>query len=140
MDSAGTFSTNGRHCGYRRTCSPTYPVRGICPEGWHLPDTSEWNALFVAVGGKSKAGRMLKSTSGWNGSGSGTDSYGFAALPAGFRYYDGRFNYVGGAYFWSATDEHSSNAYGVYLDYSDDDASRFNNYKTYGLSVRCLQD
>ena len=35
MDSAGEWSNNGRACGLNMmTCSPKYPVRGICPEGW----------------------------------------------------------------------------------------------------------
>lgn len=46
MDSAGTFSTNGKNCGYERSCSPTYPVRGICPEGWHLPSKTELETLI----------------------------------------------------------------------------------------------
>ena len=33
MDSVGIWSTNGKGCGYGTTCSPTYPVRGVCPEG-----------------------------------------------------------------------------------------------------------
>ena len=33
MDSAGTWSTNGKDCGYDVECSPTYPVRGVCPSG-----------------------------------------------------------------------------------------------------------
>ena len=66
MDSAGTWSANGKGCGYNKTCSPTYPVRGVCPDGWHLPTQAEWNTLFTAVGGSSTAGKMLKSTSGWN--------------------------------------------------------------------------
>ena len=37
MDSVGTWSTNGKGCGYGNVCSATYPVRGVCPEGWHLP-------------------------------------------------------------------------------------------------------
>ncbi|ACX76058.1 conserved domain protein [Fibrobacter succinogenes subsp. succinogenes S85] len=36
MDSAGTWSMNGKGCGYNKTCSPTYPVRGVCPQGWRL--------------------------------------------------------------------------------------------------------
>ena len=43
MDSAGTWSASGKGCGYGKTCSPTYPVRGVCPEGWHLPTRMEWN-------------------------------------------------------------------------------------------------
>src|SRR5574344_499811 len=42
MDGAGTWTSNGKGCGYDVTCSPIYPVRGICPEGWHLPDTTEF--------------------------------------------------------------------------------------------------
>ena len=65
MDSVGTLSTNGKGCGYGTTCSPTYPVRGICPEGWHLPTKAEFETLFTAVGGQSTASKVLKSTSGW---------------------------------------------------------------------------
>lgn len=56
MDSAGTWSTNGKGCGYGRTCrvasagSATL-VRGVCPDGWHLPTQAEWDTLFTAVGG-----------------------------------------------------------------------------------------
>ena len=89
MDSVGTWSTNGKGCGYGTTCSPTYPVRGICPEGWHLPDTTEWHTLFTAVGGRLTAGRMLKSTSGWISGGYGSDAYAFSALPAGCSYNGG---------------------------------------------------
>ena len=92
MDSAGTWSSNGKGCGYKKTCSPTYPVRGVCPEGWHLPSKNEWETLFAAVGGKLVAGSKLKSTSGWYKNGNGTDDFGFSALPAGYRYYIGRKN------------------------------------------------
>lgn len=77
MDSIGTWSTNGIGCGYGSTCSPTYPVRGICPTGWHLPDTTEWRTLLTAVGGSFQAAKMLKSTSGWDAAGKATDAYGY---------------------------------------------------------------
>lgn len=50
MDSVAVFSENGKGCDYVKTCSASKPVRGVCPEGWHLPDTTEWNAFekFVA--------------------------------------------------------------------------------------------
>ena len=141
MDSVGTWSTNGKGCGWEAECSPTYPVRGICPEGWHLPDTTEWRTLFTAVGGKSTASKMLKSTNGWNSSGNGTDAYAFSALPAGRRNYDGDFNYEGDrAYFWSSTEGDSSGAYGMCLDYYSDSAGLGNYYKYYEFSVRCVKD
>lgn len=73
MDSAGRFSTNGKGCGYREKCTPRYPVRGVCPLGWHVPTKSEWEALFVAVGGilgergnYTMAGKFLKAKNGWS--------------------------------------------------------------------------
>ena len=140
MDSVGTWSTNSKGCGYGTRCSPTYPVRGVCPEGWHLPDTTEWHTLFTAVG-KSTAGTMLKSTSGWNGSGNGTDAYAFSALPAGRRYSSGDFSREGSsADFWSSTEYDSGDAYYVYLDYDLVNAYLGNYYKGTGFSVRCLKD
>ena len=139
MDSAGTWSANGKGCGYKKTCSPTYPVRGVCPEGWHLPTQAEWKALFTAVGDSSTVGKMLKSISGWNDSGNGTDSYAFSALPAG--YWDGYYNYEGSAaVFWSPTEYDSYYAYYMYLGYYYDDARLGINYKIYGFSVRCVKD
>jgi uncharacterized protein (TIGR02145 family) len=141
MDSVGTWSTNGKGCGYNKTCSPTYPVRGVCPEGWHLPTQTEWNTFFTAVGGQSTAGNMLKSTSGWNSSGNGTDAYSFSALPAGYRSLNGNYD-LGGydAFFWSSTEDDDSYAVNVYLYYLDDDAYLGNYYKDYGFSVRCVKD
>jgi uncharacterized protein (TIGR02145 family) len=136
MDSVGTWSTNGKGCGYNKTCSPTYPVRGICPEGWHLPTKAEFETLFTAVGGQSTAGKVLKSTSGWNSSGNGTDAYAFSALPAGNRY-SGEGDY---AYFWSSTEYASDIAYYMGLGYGGR-AELGHSYKYDGwYSVRCLKD
>ena len=141
MDSVGTWSTNGMGCGYNIKCSPTNPVRGICPEGWHLPDITEWNALFNVVGGRATAGIMLKSTEGWIGNVSGSDAYSFSALPAGDRDDDGDFYYEGySAYFWSSTEDNSFIAYGMLLYYLDNDAYLNYGSKYNGFSVRCLKD
>ena len=112
-----------------------------CPSGWHLPSRSEFETLFEAVDGKSKAGKMLKSKTGWSGSGNGFDAYAFSALPAGNRYYNGDFIYEGyNAYFWSSTEDNSSDAYYMYL-FDDDDGALLNfNSKYYGFSVRCVKD
>ncbi|MBO7550275.1 MAG: fibrobacter succinogenes major paralogous domain-containing protein [Fibrobacter sp.] len=132
-------------CGYGKTCGLSGKVRGVCPEGWHLPDTTEWSKLFTAVGGKSTAGKKLKSQTGWkdyNGtSGNGTDAYGFSAFPAGNRYDNGYF-YDEGIYatFWSATEDNSSYAYNMYLYYSSEDAYLVSDNKNIAFSVRCLKD
>ena len=56
MDSAGGYSANGKDCGdwggvVHDDCLPIYPVRGICPKGWHLPTENEFKALIDAAGG-----------------------------------------------------------------------------------------
>ena len=141
MDSVGTWSANGKGCGYGKTCSPKFPVRGVCPEGWHLPTQTEWNTLFTAVGGQSTAGKMLKSTSGWNSSGNGTDAYSFSALPAGYRYSHGNFILEGYyAAFCSSSESYSNGAYHMYLDSSYDSARLDGDYKDLGFSVRCVKD
>ncbi|WP_290723937.1 fibrobacter succinogenes major paralogous domain-containing protein [Fibrobacter sp. UBA2449] len=141
MDSVGMWSTNGKDCGYNKMCSPTYPVRGVCPEGWHLPTYTEWNTLFTAVGVSSTAGEVLKSTSGWDSSGNGTDAFGFSALPAGGRDYNG--NYYGEdnyALFWSSSERGSGRACNTFLIYSNDCARIDNDFKNYAFSVRCVKD
>ena len=141
MDSVGRWSTNGKGCGYETTCSPTYPVRGICPAGWHLPTQPEWETLFAAVGGKSTAGEKLKSASGWSSSGNGTDDYSFAALPADSRNDGGSYLYKGYfAKFWSSSEVSGGTSYNISLSYSDVKACLDKDYKINGFSVRCVKD
>ncbi len=112
-----------------------------CPEGWHLPSTAEFQTLFAAVGGEDIAGTVLKSKSGWYNNGNGTNAFGFSALPAGVRVNYGVFLDAGnGAYFWSATEYDSSDAYGMYLYYNDDIAYLDYDDESTARSVRCLRD
>ena len=157
MDSAGTWSTNGVGCGSNPPCSPIYPVQGICPQGWHLPDTTEWAALFTAVGGSRNSERewiwdgvckKLRSETDWltedlfsYALDSGTDAYGFCALPAGFRYSSGDYTKEGGAAsFWTSNPDDYKNAYNVELSYGFDYARMTNPYGAPWQSVRCVKD
>ena len=145
MDSVGTWSTNGMGCGYGKECSPIYPVRGICPKGWHLPSLSEWDALITAVGDSSTAGRVLKSWMRWyNVFDKGTDVYGFSALPAGHMatgmgagvdFYSKSYS----VYFWSST-EIDGYAYYMYLHYKYSHVNLGKLSKQDGHSVRCVKD
>ena len=140
MDSAGKWSTNGKNCGDHKSCTPTYPVRGICPSGWHLPTKAEFGTLFTNVGGELTAGKMLKSTSGWNSNGNGTDAYAFSALPAGMSNSGYYYNEGSVAYFWSSTEYTTGGAYHMNMDYYYGNASLGSIPKHYGYSVRCLKD
>lgn len=141
MDSTGMWSTNGKGCGYGIECAPTYPVRGICPTGWHLPVHAEWSALINAVGGYSSSwGSALKSQTGWINNGNGTDAFGFSAMPvAGWGRDDDIFGHAGDAVdFWSASEFNSYMAYDMVLN--DDYESQGSADKDRVQSVRCVKD
>ncbi len=157
MDSAGTWSTNGKGCGKGKFCLPTYPVRGVCPEGWHLPTVEDFRILSRGTGATwdernfyyIDAGKYLKSTSGWNDNGNGTDAYGFSALPAGIGLQGGPFQQLGYmANFWSATrviesnvdDFYSDAAFVMTLGQSSDHAFLPSQHMYFASSVRCLKD
>lgn len=133
---------NPLDCGYGKACSLEGKVQGICPEGWHLPDTTEWHKLFTAVGGQSTAGKMLKSTTGWE-EGNGSDDYSFSALPVGWRDF-ALFNKAGqDAVFWSATEKTDDTfhySYIMELNYNNEGAFLGNDSKDYGFSIRCVMD
>ena len=150
MDSAAVFGEGGKGCGGDKTCSPANPVRGVCPEGWHLPSDAEWDTLekFVAdslFGGKrDSVGYALKSASGWWKNGS--DAVGFGALPSSYDVflssYDSRWfeDDLDGAYFWSATELGSFFAFRRLLYYDFPYLSMNVRAKCYALSVRCVKD
>ena len=138
MDSAGIWGVNGKGCGYNSTCKPLwiYPVRGVCPAGFHLPTIYEWRILFSAVGGKMSAGKMLKSTMGWEQN--GTDDYGFSAIPVGRLSFDSEIYFEDSvAIFWSVDNNGSVNS--VSLD--NDEEARFDREDARNrFSVRCVKD
>ena len=141
MDSAGILSSGSVGCGYNKTCSPSYPVRGICPLGWHVPRKVEWETLFREVGGNSVAGEMLKSRTGWNDEGNGLDAYFFSALPAGVRYNYGKYALEGdNTHIWSSDVYDSNGAYELYLYSGLGRASVTGELKYTAVSVRCVKD
>ena len=142
MDSAGTWSMNGKGCGYRKTCSVASSgsatlVQGVCPEGWHLPSSSEFNTLDR----DKDTGWALKSTRGWDNGGNGNDAFGFSALPAGVRTaMGGYFNEGEFANFWGSTEGGSDIAFSMRLVNVYDFVRRDFVDKNVGISVRCIQN
>ena len=159
MDSVAAFSENGKGCGYNKTCSPTYPVRGVCPEGWHLPDSSEINRLIGFAGGPDSAGAKLKSTSGWcDERCNGTDDYGFNAFPVGTYsrqrmsnssyVYNVTFGFsTNSAHFWTSTEVEDTNIFNsiqesvIGLSFqSGGMAYTYTLFRYSGYPLRCLKN
>jgi uncharacterized protein (TIGR02145 family) len=123
----------------------------VCPAGYHLPSHEEWDDLMIAAGGRSVAGKRLKTKkSGWNQNGNGTNDFGFSALPGGNRMgknvvnSGGYFGNVGDVGFWWIASDysgHPSRSEFAKLMYYFDNGVGENLYHTSsGLSVRCVID
>ena len=116
-------------------------AKEACPSGWHLPSKAEWEKLTDFIGGGEIAGKKLKSNSGWNENGNGTDEFGFSALPGGGGLSDGSISRVGYyGLWWSASEYSSYLAYGRYMSFNNEGAGWGNYDMSYLRSVRCLQD
>ena len=131
-------------CALQHCDLPSGNIRGVCPQGWHVPSRDEWETLFAALGGFSTASSKLISTSGWYLNGNGTDAYAFSALPAGHRGCDGNYHVYGsGAYFWSSSEsdgEFDYEAYYVGLYREGDGGSFWYADKRHAFSVRCIKN
>ena len=114
-------------------------AHGICPSGWHIPTMAEIQTLAITVAGDANA---IKAVGQGSGEGAGTNTSGFSALLAGYRFYGGTFSSLGTeAYFWSSTEYDASTAGNLSL-YYDDNLFYLgaNDYKDYGFSIRCVKD
>lgn len=147
LDSVAVLGDSaGFGCGYRVDCSPTYPVRGICPEGWHMPDTTEWFALknFIEkqLGDTALVGYALKSTSEWISNGIGSDTFGFKGLPAGYLNVKNlKFSsFQREAYFWSSVAWDDEEGVNMSLEYDYPAFDDWRDFKYAAYSVRCVKD
>jgi len=110
-----------------------------CPSGWHLPSRQEWNELENAVG--DMAGKVLKSTYGWNEDITGTDNFGFSALPGGLCSSDGDCRSGGRmGLWWSSMNIDGGAAYCVQLERDEDGMEGRRCAKEGRISVRCIAD
>jgi uncharacterized protein (TIGR02145 family) len=121
--------------------NPVYSgnIQGICPSGWHIPTQSEFDTLIAAV---NSDGNALKAIGQGIESGVGTNLSGFSALLAGDRYYDkgwfGNFGLI--TYFWSSTEYTAGTASYISLDFNVGYITMNSASKTFGFTVRCVND
>jgi len=126
-----------------------------CPAGWHLPSDAEWKQLEIALGMPQiedddkidpisrgiMLGNQMKTKSGWNSDGNGSNSSGFSGLPGGYRFSNGSFCFIGSfGHWWTATDGSDIFAWGRGLGYNTSSVFRNSNFKENGFSVRCIKD
>jgi uncharacterized protein (TIGR02145 family) len=133
MDSAAVLSTNGEGCGYSKECMPSKTVRGICPEGWHVPASEEWLVLYKAVG-KNPYALQIEGIEKWADA---TDAFAFSAYPAGGGY--SWTNFIDeSAYFWTSSECDLDEATLWYM--AKDESDIYDAQKRFGASLRCVRD
>lgn len=113
------------------------------PDGWHVPNDSEWTTLTTYLGGNEVAGGKIKETGldHWNSPNVGaTNKSGFTALPNGYRDRTGVFNSIGDVFTALCKWGDRGIAYMLKLNFSDTTAEINSGYMQAGYSVRCLRD
>ena len=120
-------------------------IRGICPDGWHIPSDSEWMKLVAFLGGDTVAGGKMKESgiTHWTSPNTGANnSSGFSALPAGFRSPSGSgtFQRIGEfELLWSSTEGGSATAWYFIMSAWDQQTIR-NNYIKKQCFIRSLPE
>jgi uncharacterized protein (TIGR02145 family) len=119
--------------------------RGLAPIGWHIPSDAEWAYLENQLGGATVAGGALKvtGTTTWSTPNVGaTNTMGWAALPAGYRNWDGTFNGIGlASVWWSSTETDPLTAWSASVFYGTSYLDRYDAFeKESGYSIRCVRD
>ena len=145
-------------CGFGHKCPGlTYPHQGICPDGWHLPDTTDWAALIAVIG---RSGAAYWDESVRLTYGPATNSFGLSLIPTGIievKFEDDEFrrNYEfepphgaivnpESADIWSSMEyEEDGRCAILYYLYTDEDRkiNKFAyNKSMFARTVRCVKD
>jgi len=126
---------------------------GLCPEGWHVSTTQDWQTLNVylgalgyAHGGVTNAtAKALATTNGWSTSNvtgapgndpSSNNAIGFNGFPAGMRYDGGGELYITGDEGFWYTEEGRL----IKLNYNSSQIMFNGSFDTYGFFVRCVKN
>ena len=119
--------------------------RGICPEGWQVSTSADWEQLITNIGGYKKAGKILKSNKGWASHGKGNNKSHFAGFPVGKRNgQNGLFSSHDSIASWWTTDVVYKDPpldYGIsyFTTMYGPEMIKGEEHKGNGLSVRCVR-
>jgi uncharacterized protein (TIGR02145 family) len=124
--------------------------RGLAPEGWHIPNNTEWNTLTTFLGGGYNAANAMKNIN-WthdtpfhlnhDGIFPMTNSSGFTALQRGVMNSNGTFYENCSGIWWSSIEGNvvNANSFSMFHGWSDPLYNGTRD-KRFGLTVRCVKD
>ncbi|MCR4738224.1 MAG: hypothetical protein K5846_08720, partial [Bacteroidales bacterium] len=121
-------------------------VRGICPQGWHVPSDAEWQQMLDEVGTNNAA--KLATGCDWTGEGSAMcpnnyryaerSASGFDALPAG--YYNASAQFGISTRFWTSSANGTNSYYRQIMRTGTSVSNSATIANTNGYSLRCVRD
>lgn len=117
-------------------------IKGICPDGWHLPSIAEWMKLKELFGDLAASKLKDSSKMHWQGTNyKVTNESGFTALPGGYRHMLDDFKGLElSAYWWTSNGNSERYASAMQMAYDWDLFMDFSQLKSNSYSVRCVRD
>ncbi|MEI7897238.1 MAG: PKD-like domain-containing protein [bacterium] len=114
---------------------PVAGSQGLCPPGWHVPSSAEWDELLGFFQGSSQAAGPLKDLFLVNG---------FHAIPYGFYYLNRQWAFGGlplaGEFYWTSSASGSTGAIARGLNNENHSVSMYHASRANAFSVRCMKD
>ena len=118
--------------------------RGLCPSGWSVPSTAQFNEMSTyahELSDEFEGGRALKTATDPPSSWTGTNETGFAGLPTGrIPDFGGVASGIAFGLWWCSQGWGSDNAQTFRLYAYNDGAGIVNNNRRQGQGIRCIKD
>jgi uncharacterized protein (TIGR02145 family) len=109
--------------------------QGLCPPGWHVPQSDEWDQLIAYFGGGGNAGGPMKDT---------LLTVGYQARQTGFLYQNHTLAFISGlsagSMFWTSTQAGAGRAVARGFNEMIPSVSRYGSSRSNAFSVRCCKD
>jgi uncharacterized protein (TIGR02145 family) len=115
--------------------TPEPGSKGLCPPGWHIPQTSEWLGMLAFNLGQSQAAGPLRDPWLING---------FHGVPSGLDYLNVLWHFCGvplkGTFYWSSSTDQPTTAFARGLNDHNQSISLYPARRANAFPVRCIQD
>lgn len=124
----------------------------VCPDGWHLPDSSDFEILALFInkqkgpfikdkGDWLEMGKYLKANISWDNKANGTDDFGFSGLAGGYSNESLHDVSMGSFGAWWTKTALNGDCAGIYYLHSDYKAFYYcQTWIQHSCSVRCIKN
>lgn len=104
-------------------------VKGICPDGWHIPNINEWNILLNKIG-RANASEKLRNENGFNSLSIGRYNNDLKKIE----------NVGTHSYYWTRTERDKTSAWVIFIYELAPTVSKIDGDKNFGYNLRCIKD